>query len=193
MAQPYLGEIALLSFVTVPAGWAKCEGQLLSVIFNPQLFSLIGTTYGGNGSTTFALPDLRSRVPIGFGQGPALSNYTLGQKGGSEAVTLSAAEMPSHTHTIAPGTLAGTPQCRNAAGNQHSPVGGVLAIDAGGAVPMYNSDAPNADMKSGAVAFTGSPVIGNAGGGQSHENRQPYLTIAYCISLQGPKPAPPAP
>src|SRR5580765_3610287 len=100
MAEPFLGEIRAFGFYFAPLGWATCDGQIMSIAQNQALFSLLGTTYGGNGTTTFALPDLRSRVPVHQGQGPGLSPYAEGQAGGTEAVTLAAAQMPQHTHPV---------------------------------------------------------------------------------------------
>ena len=130
MGQPYVGEIALVAFNFAPQGWAFCHGQQLPISENETLFQLIGTIYGGDGQATFALPDLRSRVPIHQGQGPGLQGYTIGEFGGVETVTITAAQMAQHTHPIALGSLNGTLRCRNGAGNQLTPVGTVPAIGA---------------------------------------------------------------
>src|SRR5215831_8639728 len=111
MSEPFLGMIILVGFTFPPRGWAFCQGQLLPISQNTALFSLLGTTYGGNGQTTFALPDLRGRVPVGFGQGPGLSNYTQGQVGGVENVTLAINQMPIHTHAL--GSIQATAKARN--------------------------------------------------------------------------------
>jgi microcystin-dependent protein len=132
MSEPFIGMIILVGFNFAPRGWAVCNGQLLPISQNTALFSLLGTTYGGNGQTTFALPDLRGRVPNGMGQGPGLSNYTIGQVGGVEGVTLTVNQMPAHTHVITPGGLAATSRVKNAAGNRQTPVGNVPAIEAAG-------------------------------------------------------------
>ncbi len=132
MSQPFIGEIILVAFNFAAAGWAKCDGQMLPIAENEALFTLIGTTYGGDGQTTFAVPDLRSRIPIHQGQGPGFQNFTIGEFGGVETVILSPAQMAQHTHTIALGSLNGTLRCRNGAGNQLTPVGNVPAIGAFG-------------------------------------------------------------
>src|SRR5262247_1539362 len=107
MSEPFLGQIQPFGFNFAPTGWATCDGQILSIAQNTALFSLLGTTFGGNGQTTFGLPDLRGRVPIGQGQGPGLANYTLGQTGGQETVTLITSQMPQHTHSLVGVTEAG--------------------------------------------------------------------------------------
>jgi len=163
---PYLGELRLVSFNFPPKGWAFCDGQLLSINQNQALFALLGTTYGGNGTTNFALPDLRGRVPLQAGPGPGLQSYTLGQTGGQEFHTLTLAELPPHTHVAyadsTPGSSAGPSRAlpaRNAA-----------------AVPVYSA------VPAVQLAPT---AIGAAGGGQAHENRPPTLTLHYIIALQG--------
>ena len=161
MAEPFLGMIMLFGGNFAPSGWALCNGQLLSIQQNTALFSILGTTYGGNGTSNFALPDLRGRVPVHFGQGPGLSNYSEGEVGGSESVTLQTTEMPPHQHTQ-PATEG--VQTTNRPNNALPAEGGVYAGTSDGS----------------ALAPTSS-----AGGGQPHENRQPYLTMNYCIALQG--------
>jgi microcystin-dependent protein len=169
MQDPWLGEIALVAFNFAPQGWAFCNGQLLSIAQNTALFSLLGTTYGGDGQTTFALPDLRSRVPLCFGQGNGLSSYSLGGTGGLEGVTLSAGQIPAHTHSY-------TPQASASGGTAVSPAGALWAESPDGAA-LYKSGASNTNMA--------AQTIGSTGGGQSHENRQPYLSLNYVIALQG--------
>jgi microcystin-dependent protein len=169
---PYLGEIMLFAGTYVPRGWAACNGQLLSIVQNQALFGLLGTRYGGNGVTTFALPDLRGRVPIHAGQGQGLSDRAVGDFGGAEAHTLTTAELPAHTHAAL---------AHDGLGTSASPVGLLPAQDGSG-VPHYGS---------GADAALASNAIGFAGGDQPHNNMQPYLTILYCISLQGPYPPQP--
>jgi microcystin-dependent protein len=127
---PYVGEIILVGFNFAPTGWAFCNGQLLPIAENETLFQLIGTTYGGDGQTTFALPDLRGRVPIHQGQGPGLQGYFIGETGGSETVTLVTAQMAPHGHAVDINSLTGTLRCRNGAANQLTPVGNVPAIEA---------------------------------------------------------------
>ncbi len=157
---PFLSEIQIFAFNFAPIGWAPCSGQLLPINQNQALFALLGTTYGGNGQTTFALPDLRGRVPLHIGNG-----FDQGQQSGSESHTLTTLEMPSHTHIAIAST---------AAANQSSPVGNTWASGAA-ASPFKNTN--NAIMN--AAAF------GNTGGNQPHENRMPYLVMNYCIALEG--------
>jgi len=164
MGEPFLGEIRLMSFTFPPKGWALCNGQLLAIAQNQALFSLLGTYYGGNGITTFALPDLRNRVPIASGQGSGLANYSVGQAGGEVAHTLTLNEFVSHSHA-----LKGT----RADGNLAAPSG---ALPAAG-IDTYSQAGPD-----GAMAAT---VLTPSGGGQPHENRQPFLTLSYVIALQG--------
>jgi microcystin-dependent protein len=166
---PFLGEIQMFAGNYAPTGWALCDGQLLSIAQNTALFSLLGTTYGGNGTTTFALPDLRGRVPIQPGQGPGLTQRDLGEVGGTETLTLNANQIPAHTHTAGASTANGVAD---------GPSGRVPARMPG-AIPQYAA-AGNADMAAAAV--------GNSGGGQPHNNMQPYLTITYIIALQGVYP-----
>ena len=185
MSQPYLGMIILVGFNFAPRGWAFCNGQLLPINQNTALFSLLGTQYGGNGQTTFALPDLRGRVPLGFGQGPGLSNYSQGQVGGVETVTLTINQMPIHTHVIAPGSLAATPRVKNAAGNRQTPVGNVPAIEAAGVTATYSDQVPDASMGAGAITISGAPTAANTGAGQPLQVLQPYVGMNYCIALEG--------
>lgn len=170
--EPYLGEIMLISFGFAPRHWALCNGQLLPIIQNQALFSLLGTTYGGNGQTTFALPDLRGRVAIHHGQGPGLSSRTLGERAGEQAHTLTVLELPAHTHVARASSAAGT-----------------SAAPSGAVVPARN---PAQIPEWGATASTtmGPGVIAAAGGSQAHQNLQPYLTLNYVIALQGIFPAP---
>jgi microcystin-dependent protein len=159
MSTPFVGEIRLMSFNFAPKGWAMCNGQSLPINQNQALFSLLGTMYGGNGQTTFALPDLRGRVPIHFGNG-----HTQGQIGGEQAHTLTIGEMPTHTHTAfaSPGN-----------GNTNFGSNNVLAA----ALNTYG--APEDP-----VALTPTTIT-NAGGSQPHQNMQPYLALNFCIVLSG--------
>ena len=163
---PYLGEIKIFAGNFAPSGWAMCDGSLLQISQNDALFALIGTTFGGDGQSNFALPDLRGRIPIGQGQGSGLSNYILGQTGGVETVTLTVNQLPVHSHSIlaslAPGSFV-------------SPSNGVLA-QFRGSVPVYSVNSP-VDLATNAVA--------NTGGNQPHDNRAPYLAVNYIISLTG--------
>lgn len=166
MADPFVAEIRIFPFNFAPRGWAWCDGQLLPLSQNTALFSLLGTTYGGNGKSNFALPDLQGRSPMHHGQGPGLSLRDLGETGGSETVTLLESEIPSHTHSL---------NGVNDSGLQFSPGGAVSAR-----ANLYRSNpAPNTlvNMSVNAVA--------PAGGDQPHNNMQPYLTAYFCIALQG--------
>ena len=179
--EPFLGQIIMVGFNFAPRGWAMCNGQLLSIAQNSALFALLGTTYGGDGQTTFALPDLRGRCAIGMGQGPGLTNYTQGEKGGVENVTLIQTQMPSHTHALAASSTDGTvsdPTNAVIANNQ-------VTIERGNTVPAsaFNPGPPNAVMSPQAIQPTG--------GNQSHENRQPYLAMNYIIALEGIFPSRP--
>ncbi len=169
MAQPYVGEIRLFAGNFAPSGWLFCEGQLLSIAENETLFQLIGTTYGGDGQSTFALPDFRGRVPIHMGAG-----HILGNSGGVESVTLTVQQMPAHTHA---GIASSAP------GNTQSPSGALLAAPASSqpGVAAFGSG-PLVPMRAGSI----QPV----GGSQPHDNMQPYLVLNYIISLFGIFPSP---
>ncbi|HMJ76533.1 MAG TPA: tail fiber protein [Iamia sp.] len=166
MSQPYLGEIRLFPYNFAPRSWAFCNGQIMAISQMTALFSLLGTTYGGNGQTTFALPDLRGRRAISSGQGPGLQFYDLGQVSGVETVTLIQTEMPQHTHSV----LASTSDSSSKNPSQN--------ILGGTASPVYAAVAT-------ANATLAPQTIGMAGGSQPHENRAPYLTLNYCIALEG--------
>jgi microcystin-dependent protein len=166
MSEPYLGEIRMVGFNFAPQGWALCNGQLLAISQNTALFSLLGTYYGGDGITNFALPNLQSRVAIHQGQGAGLSPYVIGQQGGTENVTLNSQQMPSHNHLV--NTVA-------AQGSQTRPVNNLLAATASNTYAPAPSD-----------GSTLNPVaVGNAGGNQPHPNVQPYLCVNFIIALQG--------
>jgi microcystin-dependent protein len=165
-AEPFLGEISIVGFNFAPQGWAFCNGQILAISQNTALFSLLGTTYGGDGITTFALPDLRGRVAIHMGQGPGLSSYVEGQIGGTETTTLLVAQMPAHSH-------AAMADATN--GSSDTPTGLVVARNAAG-VPQYGSNPT--------VALA-PQAIGSTGGTQPHNNLQPYLTLNFIIALSG--------
>jgi len=165
MAEPFLSEVRIMSFVFAPKGWALCNGQLLPINQNQALFSLLGTTFGGDGRVNFALPDLRGRVPIHVGSG-----HTLGEKGGEQAHTLSIAEIPTHTH-VANGTT-------NAA-DTNTPANNTL-------LGIVN-DAYGDPLNLQAMAAS---EITNTGGSQAHLNMQPFLTLSFCIALQGIFPSP---
>jgi microcystin-dependent protein len=181
MASPFLGMIIIVPYNFAPVGWAFCSGQLLPIAQNQALFSLLGTTYGGNGTSTFALPNLQSRVPVHAGQGPGLSPYVIGQFGGAETVTLTISELPVHTPVIALNNLVA--HVKNAAGNSQTPVGNVPAIEAAGVTATYSSAAPDATMAAGAI--TGTATASPIGSGAPVPVLPPYLTFNYCIALQG--------
>jgi microcystin-dependent protein len=180
MAYPYIGEIRIFGGNFAPRGWALCAGQLLNISDNQELFSVIGATYGGDGRSTFALPDLRGRAPIHFGAGPGLGNYSRGQRGGAETVTLTAPQAPAHTHDVSVEVRAVA-----GAGNQSAPGDHVWAADPRGATNIYSDAEPDTTMKANAVVGTAEP---NAGGGWEHENRPPFLAINFIIALQGEYP-----
>lgn len=167
MAEPFLSEIRIMSFVFAPKGWALCNGQLLPINQNQALFSLLGTTFGGDGRVNFGLPDLRGRIPIHVGSG-----HTLGERGGEQAHTLSISELPTHTHV-----LNGT----SAAASQPVPTGALLATTAA-TDPIYSTPSSLVSMFPGELA--------NVGGSQAHLNMQPFLTLSFCIALQGIFPSP---
>lgn len=169
---PYVGEIRMFAGTFNPAGWAFCKGQLLPIDQFDTLFNLIGTTYGGDGQSTFGLPDLQGRVALHNGQGPGLSqNYVIGEEGGVEEVTLSTQQIPKHSHSL----LAST-----GPGNSSNPQGNVIGSPP--AVSLFKREKPTKNLAASAVL----PV----GGSQPHENRMPYLTITYIISLFGIYPSP---
>ncbi|HCN51603.1 MAG TPA: phage tail protein [Chryseobacterium sp.] len=170
--EPFLGQIAFVPYNFVPKNWAECNGQLLSISQNTALFALLGTTYGGNGTTTFALPDMRGRVLVHNGQAPGgPTNYTMGQIGGAESVTLNVTQMPSHNHTV---------NAVTAEGNQNIPTGSLPAntkvLD-----KEYSDTTADTTMK--------STMLNNTGGNQPHENRPPFITLKCIISLTGVFPS----
>ena len=167
MAEPFLSEIRMMSFSFPPKGWALCDGQLLPINQNQALFSLLGTTYGGDGRVNFALPDLRSRIPIHMGDG-----HTLGERGGENSHTLLIAELPTHEHTVnatSATATASTPAtnlmlAQSTPQNLYGPASNLVAMDSG--------------------------ALANTGGSQAHLNQQPFLVISFCIALQGIFPSP---
>lgn len=170
MAEPFLSEIRMMSFNFPPKGWAFCNGQLLPINQNQALFSLLGTTFGGDGRVNFALPDLRGRTPIHVGGG-----HTVGERGGEQAHTLSVAEIPMHRHRVNATGLAG-----NTANPSFGPTGHRFAAEPGSA---YSGDPV-------ALTALNAGTITNNGGSQPHQNMQPYLTLSFCIALQGIFPSP---
>jgi microcystin-dependent protein len=172
MSDQFLGQISIFGFNFAPVGFAPCNGQLLPISQNQALFALLGTTYGGNGTTNFQLPNLQGQAPLHFGQGPGLSPYNLGQAGGQESHTLTVNEIPAHRH--APNYTA--------TADQASPVSTLWAPDPNGNVTF--ATAPS-EVMANDPANAANNAIGLAGGGQSHENRAPYLVINFCIALLG--------
>jgi microcystin-dependent protein len=160
MSEPFLSEIKIMSFNFAPKGWALCNGQFLPINQNQPLFALLGTTYGGNGQTTFALPNLQGRVPIHMGSG-----HTLGETGGSQSVTINIQQLPAHFHTL---------NANSAAGDATIPDGAVLAT----------APANTYGNATSLVAMHAASVL-PIGGSQAHQNMQPYLTVSFCIALQG--------
>jgi microcystin-dependent protein len=171
MSEPFLGMIATFGFTFAPRGWAFCNGQLLSIAQNTALFSLLGTTYGGDGQTTFALPNLQSRLPLHFGQGPGLSSYALGEATGTEGVTLTQNTMPSHNH------LSTTPATA-ADGTSIDPAAGAVL---GAGTSIYIVAAANIQMSPTPTSLTG--------GSQPFSDIQPILAINFCIALEGLYPS----
>jgi microcystin-dependent protein len=170
MSEPFVGEIRMFAGTFAPQGWAFCEGQLLSIPQNDALFSLLGTVYGGDGRTTFGLPDLRGRVPIHAGSGPGLTPRQLGSKAGTENVTLTTAQLPSHTHPIKGSTNTATAT---------DPAGNVPAQSS--TIDLYVNTAPTVNMNASAVAGTG--------GSRSHNNLMPTLCVNFIIALFGIYPS----
>lgn len=165
MSEPFLAEVRMVGFNFPPRGWALCDGQILPINQNQSLYSLLGTTYGGDGRTSFALPDLRGRTPIHVGRSNGGVQHELGQKSGEESHTLSEPEMPQHTHKLL---------ATNTGNGSTSPADNVFA-NAG--ADLYNAADSLVDLNAGAVS--------NVGGGQAHENMQPYLALNFCIALRG--------
>jgi microcystin-dependent protein len=164
VAEPFLSELRLMSFDFAPKGWAMCNGQLLPINQNQALFSLLGTTFGGDGRVNFALPDLRGRVPIHVGAG-----FTLGTRGGEQAHTLTISELPQHMHFV---------NASSADGNTNLPSGSLLAT------------AANVYAPPGSPTTLVAATVSNVGGSQAHQNMQPFLTLTFCIALQGIFPSP---
>lgn len=170
MYEPYIGEIRIFAGNFAPRGWALCNGQLMPITQNTALFSLLGVSYGGDGRTTFALPNLMGASPVGTGAGSGLSEFQLGQRAGTEAVTLLTTEMPAHAHSV---------PVVDAAGTTDNPSGATWAQSRRGraAERLYG---PAASL----VAMS-AQAVGVQGGGQSHENMPPHLVLGFCIALQG--------
>jgi microcystin-dependent protein len=167
MAQePFLGEIRFVGFNFAPKGWSLCDGSVLPINQNQALFSLLGTSFGGDGKSTFALPDMRGRVPVGTGQGPSLSNRTIGDQGGAETVALTLAQMPKHRHAL---------RAASGSANSKAPSGNVLANSSSAAI--YSTQAAGVSLDATSLTTQGS--------GQAHENMPPFLGMTCIIALQG--------
>ena len=174
MSSPFVAEIRMFGFSFPPTGWAFCNGQLMPISQNTALFSLLGTFYGGDGKSTFALPNLQNSVPLHQGQGPGLTDRFIGEVGGEQFVTLNTQEMPSHNHSFV-GTTANATTVTSS-GNQ--PAKGFTGNLQGNVqAKMYSTVAPNAQLNQSAIGITG--------GGLPHNNMMPYLTVNFCIALQG--------
>lgn len=171
--EPFIGQVQLFAFDFAPKDWAFCNGQLIPIFQNQALFSLIGATYGGDGQTTFALPDLRGRVPNHFGQGPGLNNYVMGEAAGSENVTLLSVQMPAHNHLL---------EVSNQPASQSSPANHTLAVSGFNGEPVLTYGTTVDGVAS-------SASISPSGGNQPHYNMQPFLTMNYCIALTGIYPS----
>ena len=190
-SDPFIGEIMLVPYNFCPRGWAEAAGQILQISQNTALFSLLGTNYGGDGRVTFALPDLRGRVPVGVGMGPGLSEIELGDQGGQETAQLTTNQLPAHTHSA---TTQVTLRASDADGNSADPTGRVLARankdkssgsgkSAAANTSIYNGGPSNVDI--GATAATAQTTVGSAGSGQAFSVVDPYLGLRYCIALVG--------
>jgi microcystin-dependent protein len=168
LANPFLGEIRIFAFNFAPTGWAQCNGQLLSISQNTALFSLLGTYYGGDGKTNFALPEFRGRVPINMGQKPGFSLYDIGEAGGTENVALNLAELPAHTHLVQ--------------ANSSSPGG---TDDPNGAFPANTAAANGNNFSNNSNENMSPQMVLPSGGGSPHANIQPTLALNFCIAEQG--------
>lgn len=173
MSEPYIGMITTYGFSFAPRGWAQCNGQLLPISQNEALFSLLGTSYGGDGQSTFALPDLQGRTAVSTGQSPGTTmNWQLGQSVGVETVTLLTTQLPTHNHAL---------NCVSGAANQQNPANHVTASELSGSTATY-SDASRDTTMNGSS-------IGPAGGSQAHDNMQPFLVVNFCIATEGLYPS----
>jgi microcystin-dependent protein len=173
MSQPFLGEIQLFAGNFAPKGYALCAGQILAISQNTALFSLLGTNFGGNGTSNFALPDLRGRIPISQGQGPGLTPYSVGENGGAESVTLLSNQVGAHNHTFG---------CGSGTKGENNTVSNEVAADEVTGTLAYSTTADSTVMSAAMIAPT-------AGASQPHENRQPYVTVNYIIATSGIFPA----
>ncbi len=183
--EPFIGMIVMFGGNFAPRGWALCDGTLLSISQYQALFSILGTTYGGDGRTTFALPPLRGRVPMHAGSGPGLTPRSLGEKSGWENVTLNTNQIPSHTHTI---NASGTLRVVREDGNTAEPAGAAIANVSPDSTLAYNdSTTPDADAAAGSLQVSAQAL--NTGGSQHHTNMQPFLAVNFIIALVGTYPS----
>lgn len=171
--EPFVGEINIFPFNFPPKGYFLCNGQLIAISQNTALFVILGTNYGGDGQLNFALPDLQGRMPVSAGRGPGLSDYSLGENGGTETVTLLQSEIPSHSHALIPGIAPGTVESPSASpGASWSTAGSQRPVP-----NLYQTSTPNVNMNPQALQIVG--------GSQPHNNMMPYLTLNFCIAMQG--------
>ncbi|BAO55721.1 tail fiber protein [Nonlabens marinus] len=184
----FIGEVKLFAGNFAPRGWAFCNGQLLSIAQNQALFSIIGCQYGGDCRTTFALPDLRGRTPVGPGNGPGLSTIQIGQKGGTETETMTALQLPSHTHTAAL-TTGGIAIPVNTTAGDADEVNPGAGIPANNGEDTYTTGSANGKLGGADIPVTGTITVGNTGGNQAQNNRSPFLGVHYIIALQGVFPS----
>ena len=179
MAEPFIAEVRMFGCDFAPRGWAECLGQLMPISQNSALFSLVGTTYGGDGRTTFGVPDFRARTPMHSGDGPGLTPRQLGEKSGLDAITLNSAQIPQHNHTLrgafAPGTTNAPSSTRAVAFESPAEDDNIFYI--------ADKDTGSLDRTMAATAF------GQTGGSQAHENRQPFIGVTFCIALTGIYPS----
>ena len=181
---PFLGQIQPFGFNFAPRGWAKCDGQLLAIASNSALFSLLGTTFGGDGRTTFGLPDLRGRSIVHLGQGPGLSTISWGERGGTEQVYVTQANMPSHSHALTNGVASVHVYTKADAGNSvNESDNGANSLSTGGGTPRIYQENPTAGDYLGGVTISGTTNL--AGGNIPIQTRNPFLGINVCIALQG--------
>ena len=185
MAEPFLGQVQIFGGNFAPRNWTFCNGQLLSISSNTALFSLLGTTYGGDGRTTFGLPDTRGRAPVGAGHGPGLTNRILGQKAGVENAPVSSAQMAAHNHGVT--TSSPTLGAQSGDATSHEPTAGtVLAapiVQGNPGLNIYSDQAADQNIEGAEIA--GDLVLDDTGGGGSHPNMQPFLAMNYIIALAG--------
>lgn len=185
---PFLGEIMLHGGTYCPQGWEEADGRLLPIVDHQALFALYGCAYGGNCTTDFALPNLRGRVPIGVGTGPGLTTRVRGQSGGQESVELSIPEIPAHTHSLANVTLKGTVQTSSSDGTTNVPSG--KALSDSNRTSVYSDGALDSTLVANSVSVSGQSgdAVAATGGNQAHNNMPPFVTLRYCVALEGSFP-----